>query len=175
MKILAVCGSLRAASINLAALQVMASQAPSGVQMEVFGALGALPLFNPDLEQNTPITVQAWRQAIATSDAVVIASPEYAHGISGVIKNALDWLVSVESFAGKPVAVVNTSERAYHADQALRETLQTMAARLHSQTCITLPLLGANLSVAQMHESAILTNAFEKLFRALQDLLIDTG
>ena len=61
--------------------------------------------------------------SLIASDALVIASPEYAHGVSGVIKNALDWMVGNESFVNKPVALFNTSPRAKHAQAALRETL----------------------------------------------------
>ena len=60
----------------------------------------------------------------------MIAAPEYAHGVPGALKNALDWLVASDAFPGKPVALINAAPRAFHAQAALRETLATMAARL---------------------------------------------
>ena len=66
--------------------------------------------------------------AFALIGTLVIAAPEYAHGPPGALKNALDWLVASETFAGKPTALLNTSPRAFHAQASLREILSTMAA-----------------------------------------------
>jgi chromate reductase, NAD(P)H dehydrogenase (quinone) len=145
MRILAIYGSLRAASLNRLLLRAVARLAPPSMQVSVFEGIGALPLFNPDLEATDPAPVRALRTQIIDADAVLIASPEYAHGVSGVIKNALDWMVGNESFVNKPVAVLNASPRARHAQAALRETLQTMSARIVDQACITVPLLGSGL------------------------------
>src|SRR5262252_2341134 len=146
MNVLALPGSLRAASINAALCRAAARLAPPGQRITVWGDLGLLPLFNPDFEDAPPHAVARFRAAIGGADALLIASPEYAHGISGVMKNALDWLVSYEGFIGKPVALVNTSPRARHAYEALREVLQTMSAEILSDACMTLPLLGATVT-----------------------------
>ena len=112
MKVLAISGSLRAASINSALLRAAARLAPPGMLVTSLSGIGDLPLFNPDFEPHVPPPVAALYAAVAAADALLIASPEYAHGITGTIKNALDWLVSVESFVCKPVAVLNASPRA---------------------------------------------------------------
>lgn len=143
MKILALSGSLRAASINTAFCRAAARLAPGPLQVSVYAGLAALPPFNPDLEADPPRAVREFRAAVGEAHALLIASPEYAHGISGVMKNALDWLVSFEGFIHKPVALVNTSPRARHAYDALRETLLTMSARVLPEASIALPLLGA--------------------------------
>lgn len=142
MKILALSGSLRAASINSALCRAAARLAPAPLEVTVYAGLGKLPPFNPDLEADPPRVVREFRAAVETAGALLVASPEYAHGISGVLKNALDWLVSFEGFIDKPVALVNTSPRARHAHEALREILQTMSARILSEASVTLPLLG---------------------------------
>jgi len=72
----------------------------------------------------------------------LISSPEYARGVAGVMKNALDWLVGSQEFPGKPVALINTSPRANHALASLTLTLETMSAQLVEEASITLPLLG---------------------------------
>lgn len=146
MKVLALSGSLRAASINSALLRAAARLAPADMSISIFENLGALPLFNPDEEANRPGDVATFLPLVAESDALLIASPEYAHGVSGTIKNALDWLVGFEPFAAKPVAILNASPRAHHADAALRETLKTMTAVIVEPASVTLPLLGAQLN-----------------------------
>lgn len=100
------------------------------MQVHLYEGLGNLPLFNQDIESDEPRAVMQLQTAICRADAVLFASPEYAHGISGVLKNALDWMVSNGVLVGKPVALWNASPRASHALAALRETLKVMAVRL---------------------------------------------
>jgi chromate reductase len=150
MKVLAFCGSLRRASMNAALLRATARLAPADMNIELFEGLGALPLFNPDLEADMPAAVSRMHQAIEACDALLIASPEYAHGVTGALKNALDWLVGFEGFVHKPVAIFNASPRSVHADAALRETLVTMSARLLGECCLDLPLRGSGLAEDQI-------------------------
>jgi chromate reductase, NAD(P)H dehydrogenase (quinone) len=140
MIVLALCGSLRAASMNLALVRAAMRVAPADTRVEIYPGLADLPLFNPDIEFPPPPAVQALHAAIARCDALLIASPEYAHGVTGVLKNALDWLVSFERFIEKRVAIFNASPRSVHADAALREILSTMSARLVEPACLALPL-----------------------------------
>jgi NAD(P)H-dependent FMN reductase len=167
MKILALSGSLRAVSINAAFLRATSRLAPADVLVEVFDAMGDLPLFNPDLESAPPAVVEAFRERVREADALLIASPEYAHGITGTMKNALDWLVSFEPFANKPVAVVNTSPTAHHADAALREILKTMSASLVEEASVKVPLLGSRLDEGGMTTTPWLVEAVGVLLREL--------
>ena len=159
MKVLALCGSLRAASMNAALLRASARLAPAQVSLEIFPGIGALPLFNPDLEAAMPAAVRQLHDSISACDALLIASPEYAHGVTAVLKNSLDWLVSFEGFVGKPVAIFNASPRSVHADAALREILTTMSANLIAEACLALPLRGTGITeqgiVESVHAMAI--------------------
>ena len=146
MKVLALSGSLRAASSNTALLRALVRLAPSDMTVELFDGLGQLPLFNPDLEATSPSPVAYLREQILSADALIIASPEYAHGITGVMKNALDWMVGCEAFVNKPVALLNASPRAVHAQSALRETVTVMSALIIENASIAVPILGSNLS-----------------------------
>ena len=108
-----------------------------------------MPHFNPDRDGGEPPEIiRVLRREIWLSDGLLIAAPEYAHGLPGSFKNALDWLVSCVEFPGKPVALINTSQRANHAQEHLREILATMSARLIDSASITLPLMGRNLDAA---------------------------
>lgn len=145
LNIFAISGSLRRASLNSTLLRAIARLAPADIRVELYHGLGALPLFNPDNESPEPAPVANLRQQIVAADALLIASPEYAHGVTGATKNALDWMVGNESFVYKPVALLNASPRATHAQAALRETVSTMSARIIDQACMTIPLLGTGL------------------------------
>lgn len=146
MKILAISGSLRAVSLNSALLRAVARLAPADISVVLYRGLGDLPFFNPDIEANDPAPVADLRTHIMAADALLIASPEYAHGVTGVMKNALDWMVGCEALVHKPVALLNASPRAVHAQAALRETLTMMSACILDEASITLPILGAQLS-----------------------------
>ena len=171
LNVLALCGSLRKASINAALLRAAARLAAPAADVEVADWLGRLPLFSPDLEagEELPRGVQALHLAVATADALLIASPEYAHGVSGTIKNALDWLVSFEPFIHKPVAVINASPRAHHADDALRETLRTMSAGLVGERSFAVELLGAHLDEDAMAASPAIAAVVAEAMGALRD------
>ena len=145
--LLGVCGSLRGASTNLALLEAAALLAPDGVRVAPY-SLAALPLFNPDLEDDMPLSVRDWRAAIARADGLLISSPEYARGVSGVMKNALDWLVSGPEFVGKPVAQLVASPRSEFAPEQLARTLRTMSGVVVDAACVTLPLLGGTRDAA---------------------------
>ena len=170
LNVLALCGSLRKASINAALLRAAARVAAPGADIEVAGWLGRLPLFDPDLETEPelPRAVQALHLAVANADALLIASPEYAHGVSGTIKNTLDWLVSFEPFIHKPVAVINASPRARHADEALRETLRTMSAGLVGARSFAVELLGAGLDERAMAASPVVVAIVGEAMAALR-------
>ena len=163
MLILAISGSLRRQSSNTTALQAAIRLAPPTMRIELYSVLSELPFFNPDLDnEDAPPAVQAFRQRIGAADGLLICSPEYARGIAGVLKNALDWLVSSLEFPDKPVAIINASQRATHADAALRLTLETMSARLVGNSSFVLPLQGRNLDA----EGIIADTALAAVVRA---------
>ncbi|MDX6651635.1 MAG: hypothetical protein QOJ38_416 [Solirubrobacterales bacterium] len=111
IKILGLSGSLRAGSYNTALLRTAAELAPEGVEIEIHD-LRDLPFYDADVEeQGAPFAVAALRRAIADADAVLIATPEYNHGTTGVLKNAIDWAsrpVKESALTGKPVAIMGT-------------------------------------------------------------------
>ena len=156
IRILAISGSLRQVSSNTALLQAAIALSPKNIEIKLYNGLSDLPHFNPDLEPTEPPSVTNLRKQIAWSDGLIISSPEYAHGIPGVLKNALDWLVSGEEFVGKPIALFNASPRAVHAQASLTEIVTTMAGQIVPEASITVSLLGKNLDAASIvNESEI--------------------
>jgi chromate reductase len=151
MKILAISGSLREQSTNTALLRAAALAAPSPIRVVLYEQMETLPAFNPDLDlEPAPETVSRFRAQLRDCSAVVFSTPEYAHGIPGSLKNALDWVVGSGELSGKPVALMNASSRGEFAQAALREVLNTMDARLISEAEVTVPLLGRGLGVADI-------------------------
>jgi chromate reductase len=142
-RLLAISGSLRSGSSNTAVIQAMAQLAPADVEVVIYAGLADLPPFNPDLDGAVSLpAVDALRFELQRADAVLISSPEYAHGVPGVLKNALDWVVGSGELIDKPVALVNVSPRSTYAHAQLAETLKTMSARINPDASITLTLSG---------------------------------
>jgi len=143
MRILVISGSLRAVSSNTSLLKAAQMLAPNGVRIDLYEGLGQLPHFNPDLDcAPFHAAVADLHTRIGAADGLLISSPEYARGVPGALKNALDWLVSGSEFPGKPVAFFNASDRGTHAQAALRLTLETMSARMVDAAMVTVHLLG---------------------------------
>ncbi|CAI1552730.1 FMN-dependent NADPH-azoreductase [Serratia plymuthica] len=127
--ILGLSGSLRATSLNSLFLRAMDRVRPEHVAFEIYSRLDAIPLFNADNEDKCDPDVTHWRSALARADLVLLVSPEYAHGVTGVMKNALDWIVGSGELTDKPLAFPNLSARAELAQSQLAETLQIMGCR----------------------------------------------
>jgi chromate reductase, NAD(P)H dehydrogenase (quinone) len=141
MRIFAVSGSLRFQSSNTRLLQALKLIAPSYIEIRIFEGLSAIPAFNPDLEGEQYFeAVDRFAKGIRDSDAVVFSTPEYAHGIPGSLKNALDWIVGSGELSEKPVTLINASSRGAYAQAALKEVLTTMNARTIWEAEITIDL-----------------------------------
>ena len=133
MHILAICGSLNAKSRNLALLEAVVAAAPPDMHITVSDHLRTLPHFDPDFDSTPPPEVVAWRKALAESDAVLIAAPEYAHSLPGALKNGIDWTVGSGETYRKVVAItasVPHPERGRNGLAALRQTLRAVDAHI---------------------------------------------
>lgn len=130
MRVLAISGSLRAASSTSAVVRLAAEV--SDAEVVTWEGLGDLPHFSPDLDTDDPPQfVRELRDALAAVDALLICTPEYAHGMPGSLKNMLDWLVSWTGFVGTRVAALSaspSSDGGHHAHQWLVQTLTVMSA-----------------------------------------------
>jgi len=132
-RLLAICGSLRKASYNRSALHAIAELAAPDYDVEV-RLLHDIPMYDHDFvdEHGDPEAVQRYKAAIAAADGIIIATPEYSHSISGVLKNALDWLHGKPSvLARKPVAILSVSSSVLGGSRAqydLRKVLQPSEA-----------------------------------------------
>ena len=146
--ILGFAGSLRKQSTNRAALKIAQGLVPDGAEMEII-TLDDVPLFNQDYENDPPKTVRDLKEKIRQADALFIITPEYNYSVSGVLKNAIDWVswpYNECPMRGKPCAIMGVGGR-----------FGTVRAQLHLRQI----LLYLDVSVITKPEVMIL-NAWEK-------------
>ena len=150
IKILAISGSLRSSSANTNILRVLVGLAPENTTIEIYEGIGNLPHFNPEIDDNRELlSVQDWRSQLKQADAIVFCTPEYAHGVPGVLKNALDWIVSSGEFMHKPTAVISASpspDGGEKANASLVQTLKMMMAEIDGQSILCISGVSAKLS-----------------------------
>ena len=154
LRLLAISGSLRARSSNTSLLRLAMDAAPGDVRIVMYDGLASLPHFNPDDDLGTPpAPVLDLRAGVGEAHGLLICSPEYAHGVPGSLKNALDWLVASVELPNKPVALLNASPWATHAQASLVETLTVMTARVVHEACATIPVTRGDLAADGTIES----------------------
>ncbi|HEV8523957.1 MAG TPA: NADPH-dependent FMN reductase [Terriglobales bacterium] len=173
-RILAISGSLRADSTNARLLRAGALLAPAGVAAFVFydQQIASVPPFSPDLDRDDvqpPAPVAAFRRLLVEADGILICCPEYAHGVPGAFKNALDWIVSSGEFTDKPTALIMASASgAEQARAALVPTLKVMGAALVSEHSMVMRRnhLDAEGRITDPTMAGIVTEAVTALLKA---------
>jgi chromate reductase len=171
VRIISISGSLRSQSSNTTILKAAAMLVSNDVSISLYEGLGTLPHFNPELEGAEGPAVLDFRRRIRESAGVLISSPEYAHGVPGTLKNALDWMVGSGELVDKPVALINASPSSTYAYASLIETITVMSAKLVRNACVTLPFWDKTLDAAGIADhpeiSVLLQRSLEELIRAI--------
>ena len=141
LRLLTVCGSLQERSANRAAIAVASSHADAqGASIDDFDRLADVPAFDADRDTEHIGVVEDWRRRVDAADVVLVATPEYAGGVAGAIKNAFDWLVGSGSMYRKPVAVISAgTSGGPHARQAMAQTLTWQGAYVVAELGVTAP------------------------------------
>jgi len=176
-RILAIPGSLRRDSYNLAVLRAAAELAPPATTIEVYDGLADIPVFNQDLEgpRGGPESVDHLREAIAWSDGLLISTPEYNQSVPGAVKNLIDWLSrgeDHEGLAGRPVAITGATTGPWGtriAQTMLRHMLSSAGAVVMAQPMLFIPQVDTLLdSTGELAEPEI-RNRLTDLVAALVD------
>ena len=169
--ILAISGSLREKSLNSALLRSVISMIPSQGTVVNYSEMAQLPHFNPDLDlDEIDNAVTNWRRLLKEANGVLICTPEYAKGVPGSLKNALDWVVSSGEFVNKPVAVISASphpDGGAIANASLLGTLSMMSASVVEGGILTVPFINKKLSESEEIIDAELRFNIENLLNAL--------
>jgi chromate reductase len=169
-RVVAFAGSLRRRSFNRALIEAARTLAPGGMRIEPV-EIGALPFYDADVEaEGDPPSVAEFKAALAAADGVLIATPEYNDGISGVLTNAIDWgsrLPGRSPLAGKPVALMGASPSQIGTARGQLHLRQVLG---HTQARVLPP---PELLVGKAHErfDAELRLSDETTRRILTDLL----
>ncbi len=159
MEILAIPGSVRDDSYNASLLKAISSLAPDNINITLFDELKYIPIFEPDLpEDKLPEPVNFLMSKIRASDGVIISTPEYAHGVPGVLKNMLDWLVASDAMILKPVMLTSVS------------TSGLGGLRSHSQLVLTLCAMNANVVVEASLNVPYARNKFNNVLELTDSL-----
>lgn len=178
MQILALSGSTRPGSFNTALLQYLRSITGGDIALDIMDQLQMIPAFVPQTQpaEFTEQLAELFDKA-GKADGILIASPEYAHGIPGVLKNALDWLVDCEATVLKPVAVMGVSTSAlggFRSQAALIQVLTAMNWHVQIEACLCVPYAKRRFDEAGTISDSLtrhrLSAAFESLIRGIREL-----
>lgn len=169
-KILAILGSTRKNSVNLSLVNAIMELYPDSLNFDVFDRISDIPHFNPDLDSdNPPKAVSDFRKKLHESDGVLICTPEYAMGVPGSLKNALDWTVSTVEFSHKPVALITASTSGQKGHLALMETLKVIESDIPENSQLVIPFIKTKVKYDKIIDSDTL-----KQVQILMDSLIRT-
>jgi chromate reductase len=177
VRVVGLSGSLRKASFSTSLLKILAEKAAPAIDIQVV-TLEDIPLYNEDLDRSPEIpSVASFRKIIAASDGVLIATPEYNHGMPGVLKNALDWAsrpVFESCFKDKPVSIISSSKAftgGVRAQYQLRETLISMHAHLVMGPEVVVGGVHAKLAEDVYQDDQRLTFMLRSLDRLREEIL----
>lgn len=173
IKILAISGSTRKASSNLNLIKAIADLASEIFSIHIFEGLSDLPHFNPDLDNETvPEKVTDFRRQLREAEGILICTPEYAIGVPGTLKNAIDWTVSSMEFSKKPVALITASLAGEKAHNSLLGTLLIIEAKMTADTQLLI-----SFAKTKINENCKITdeetlNSVTRLIRSLTEIIV---
>jgi chromate reductase, NAD(P)H dehydrogenase (quinone) len=166
--ILAICGSTRKNSINLELLRIINDLFKEQIILKIFTQIADLPHFNPDLDnENPPVNISEFRDLLRNADAILICTPEYAMGVPGTLKNALDWTVSSMEFSHKPTALITASSLGEKGHPALMETLKVIESDIDESTQLLIAVPRTKI------KDGIITDAktYEEVMNLMRNLI----
>src|SRR6185295_14447514 len=169
-KVLAICGSTRKTSSNLNLIHAISDLTKEKFEIKVFEGIANIPHFNPDLDnENPPEAVKNFRNQLKEVDGILICTPEYAMGVPGTLKNALDWTVSSGEFTGKPVALITASTSGLKAHESLLDTLQIIDARINKEAQYLISFIQVKLNSENKITDEQTMSDLQKLIGAFEE------
>ena len=174
-KILALSGNTREQSTQKNLITAMKNLSNDFFTISLFDSLAGIPHFNPDLDTDQPPEqVTAFRQSLKEADGILICTPEYAMGVPGTLKNAIDWTVSSCEFSHKPTALITESSLGYKGHASLMETLRIIEAGVTNETQLVIPFIKTKVSRECVITDENTRADVKKLLEALSSLITNT-
>jgi NAD(P)H-dependent FMN reductase len=171
LHILTIAGSLRENSSTHTVLRTIESLAPAAIKFTRYEGLASLPHFDDSPE--IPPAVADFRAQLRAADGVLICTPEYAFGVPGSLKNALDWTVSSGEFVGKPVAVITAATQGENAHASLLLTLSALSAKVPNASTLLIPFIRSKIDKARTITDpeirANFTRAIQSLIQTIRE------
>jgi len=172
IKILAISGSTRKESSNLNLIKAIADLTSEIFDIIIFEGLSTLPHFNPDLDnENAPGEIIDFRNQLRAADGILICTPEYALGVPGSLKNAIDWTVSSMEFSKKPVALITASLSGKKGHHSLLGTLLMIEAHLTVDTHLLIPYIKTKVTKDYKITDQLTLNSIHKLTKSLIEII----
>ena len=145
--VIALSGSIREKSTQKNLIAAMETLARDLFTISLFDSLSDVPHFNPDLDtEHPPEPVSLFRRRLKEADGILICTPEYAMGVPGTLKNAVDWTVSSCEFSLKPTALNTASSLGEKGHTSLMETLKIIQADVRDETQLVIPFIKTKVS-----------------------------
>lgn len=144
IKIIGISGSLRSDSSASAIVELVARLVPANVDFEIYRGLEQIPPFNDS--KDIPAAVNDFIRLITEADGVFFCIPEYAFGVPGALKNALDWTVSSTAFSDKPVALITAASSGEKAHAALLLTLNAIGTKIPEGATLLISFIRSKLN-----------------------------
>ncbi|WP_317897081.1 NADPH-dependent FMN reductase [Aurantibacillus circumpalustris] len=169
LNILAISGSLKSTSSNTNILRALSKFKTENIEFIVFDGLDQLSHFNPENEKGTD-AVANFKEQLKKADGVIISTPEYAFGVPGTLKNALDWTVSSGELNEKPVIAISASplyEGGKKAMTSLLLTLGALGTKMNEKSHLSIPNISKKINASAEILDPQLKEDLAKIFNHL--------
>jgi chromate reductase len=144
IKILGISGSLREGSSATAVLKIVSRLVPAYVDFKIYTGVGEIPAFDDSKE--IPFPVAGFIKQIEEAEGVFFCIPEYAFGVPGALKNALDWTVATTAFSNKRVALITAASQGEKAHAALLNTLSALGTKMNEDSSLVISFIRSKLN-----------------------------
>ncbi len=169
IKILAVSGGLRPTSSNALLVKEIKKWAPANVVFTIYEELATLPAFD---DGESPETVNEWRRQLTEADGVVICSPEYAFGVPGALKNAIDWTVRSSELVNKPLALITAASGGDKAHAAWLQIFTALSANIPDGGALLIPFIKTKFNekgeVSDVATKEAILNTLQALIQTIE-------